>query len=58
MLAMTHALAPPTAGLTDPDPDLDIDAIPVEARPMPIPAAISNSFAFGGLNASLVLRQI
>ena len=58
VLAMTHALAPPTAGLTDPDPDLDIDAIPVEARPMPIPAAISNSFAFGGLNASLVLRQI
>lgn len=56
VLAMTHALAPPTAGLTD--PDLDIDAIPVEARPMPIPAAISNSFAFGGLNASLVLRQI
>ena len=58
VLAMTHALAPPTAGLTDPDPDLDVDAIPVEARPMPIPAAISNSFAFGGLNASLVLRQI
>lgn len=58
VLAMTHALAPPTAHLTDPDPDLDIDAIPLEARAMPILAAMSNSFAFGGLNASLVLRRV
>lgn len=57
VLAMTHSLAPPTARLAEQDPDLALDAIPLRARPMAIPAAMSNSFAFGGLNASLVLRQ-
>ncbi|TXN21725.1 beta-ketoacyl-[acyl-carrier-protein] synthase family protein [Methylobacterium sp. WL9] len=58
VLAMTRSVAPPTANLTDQDPELDIDAIPLLARPMPIRAAMSNSFAFGGLNASLILRQV
>ncbi|GJE19365.1 beta-ketoacyl-[acyl-carrier-protein] synthase family protein [Methylobacterium marchantiae] len=58
VLAMTHSVAPPTAHLTDQDPELDIDAIPLQARSMPIRAAMSNSFAFGGLNASLILRQV
>ncbi|GAB6843148.1 nodulation protein E [Methylorubrum rhodinum] len=58
VLAMRRGLAPPTAHLNDPDTELDIDAIPLTARAMPIPAAMSNSFAFGGLNASLVLRRI
>lgn len=58
VLAIRHSLAPPTAGLTDPDPELDIDAIPLVARAMPIPAVMSNSFAFGGLNASLILRRV
>ena len=57
VLAMTHSVAPPTANLTDQDPELDIDAIPLLSRAMPIRAAMSNSFAFGGLNASLILRQ-
>lgn len=56
VLAMEHALAPPTANYTDPDPDCDLDVIPNVARAMPIGVAMSNSFAFGGLNASLVFR--
>ncbi|WFT77439.1 beta-ketoacyl synthase N-terminal-like domain-containing protein [Methylobacterium sp. CB376] len=56
VLAMGRGVAPPTKTLTEPDPDLAFDAIPRAARPMPIPAALSNSFAFGGLNASLVFR--
>ncbi|MFC7662735.1 hypothetical protein ACFQWF_07865 [Methylorubrum suomiense] len=58
VLAMRRALAPPTAGLDDPDPELALDAIPLTARGMAIPAAMSNSFAFGGLNASLILRRL
>ena len=58
VLAMTRSEAPPTASLTEPDPDLDIDAIPLRSRAMPIAAAMSNSFAFGGLNACLVLCRV
>lgn len=58
VLAMRRALAPPTAGLDDPDPELALDAIPLTARGMAIPAAMSNSFAFGGLNASLIFRRL
>jgi 3-oxoacyl-[acyl-carrier-protein] synthase II len=52
---------PPTVGYEVPDPDLDLDFVPGEARPLVLgnghpPAAISNSFAFGGHNVTLVLR--
>lgn len=56
ILAMERGIAPPTANLVELDPALDFDAIPCVARPMPIPVAMSNSFAFGGLNASLIFR--
>lgn len=56
VLAIRNGLAPPTANFDEPDPDCDLDCIPNEARRMPIPVAMSNSFAFGGLNASLVFR--
>ena len=56
ILAMKHALAPPTANFDAPDPDCDLDYVPNVGRPLPIPVAMSNSFAFGGLNASLVFR--
>jgi len=57
VLAMTKSLAPPTANFEEADPECDIDVIPNQARAMPIDVAISNSFAFGGLNASLVFKQ-
>lgn len=55
--AMGESLAPPTANFLTPDPDCEIDCATNVARPMEIQAALSNSFAFGGLNVSLVLRK-
>jgi nodulation protein E len=57
VLAITHATAPPTINYTEPDPECDLDYVPNTARAMPIDAAISNSFAFGGLNAVLAIRR-
>ena len=52
-LTLRHQIAPPTANFEEPDPECNLDVIPNTARQMPIRAAISNSFAFGGLNAVL-----
>ncbi len=54
-LSLRDQIAPPTANFEIPDPECDLDIVPNEARRMPIRAAISNSFAFGGFNAVLVL---
>jgi nodulation protein E len=53
VLALRDQIAPPTANFLEPDPECNIDVVPNVARKMPIDAAISNSFAFGGLNAVL-----
>jgi nodulation protein E len=58
MLAMRHATAPPTINYTEPDPECDLDYVPNTARALRISAAISNSFAFGGLNAVLAVRRV
>jgi 3-oxoacyl-[acyl-carrier-protein] synthase II len=47
----------PTINLDNPDPECDLDYVPHEARRADIRTAISNSFGFGGANASLVLRR-
>ncbi len=52
-LALREALLPPTIGFRAADPDCDLDCVPNAARRAPILAALSNSFAFGGLNAVL-----
>ena len=57
VLALKHGVLPPTANFTEPDPECDIDVIQNEARETEVEAAVSNSFAFGGLNASLVFRR-
>lgn len=56
MLALERAILPPTANYTTPDPACDLDVIPNEARPAQVEAALSQSFAFGGLNAVLAFR--
>jgi nodulation protein E len=57
VLTITHGIVPPTANYTEPDPECDLDYVPNHARQLKVDAAISNSFAFGGLNAVLLLRQ-
>jgi nodulation protein E len=57
IMAVRESVAPPTIGYLGPDPDCDLDYVPNAARPMRIDAALSNSFAFGGLNAVLAVRK-
>ncbi|MCA0418574.1 MAG: beta-ketoacyl-[acyl-carrier-protein] synthase family protein [Proteobacteria bacterium] len=58
IMAIENGMAPPTANFDAPDPECDIDCVPNQARPMPIPAAMSNSFAFGGLNTALIFKSL
>ncbi len=58
VLAIRHGIAPPTINYTEPDPECDLDYVPNTARPLRVRAAISNSFAFGGLNAVLAVRAV
>jgi len=57
LLALHHGLLPPTANFTEPDPACDLDVVPNEARAVSVTYAVSNAFAFGGLNAVLVFRR-
>jgi nodulation protein E len=56
-LALHAQVIPPTANYQEKDPECDLDVVPNIARQAPIRSAISNSFAFGGLNAVLVLGR-
>jgi nodulation protein E len=56
-LALHHGILPPTANFTEADPECDLDVIPNTARRAEVECALSNSFAFGGLNAVLVFRR-
>jgi 3-oxoacyl-[acyl-carrier-protein] synthase II len=55
--AIQEGVAPPTTNLDHPDPQCDLDYIPEGAREMPITLALSNSFGFGGHNASLLFKR-
>ena len=55
--ALRDGVVPPTMNFLDPDPECDLDYVANAARERPVRAAISNSFAFGGLNAVLALRR-
>ena len=58
VLALRDGIIPPTANFTEPDPACDLDVVPNTARTAQVEWALSNSFAFGGLNAVLVFRRI
>jgi nodulation protein E len=55
--ALRDSVVPPTANLDQVDPACDLDYVPNVAREMPVRAVLSNSFAFGGLNAVLALKR-
>ena len=57
VLALHDGVLPPTANFNQPDPECDLDVIPNCARQAQVEWALSNSFAFGGLNAVLALRK-
>jgi len=56
-MAIKTGTIPPTINLETPDPECDLDYTPNKAAFRDVEYAISNSFAFGGQNASLVLRR-
>ena len=57
VLAIKNGLIPPTINLTNPDPECDLDYVPNIARKVDIETAITNSFGFGGHNATLVVEK-
>ena len=58
VLALRDQVAPPTANLFRQDARCDLDFVPNAARRMPIRAALSNSFGFGGTNATIAFRKL
>jgi nodulation protein E len=57
LMTVRDGVVPPTINYLGPDPACDIDCVPNEARRMKVDAALSNSFAFGGLNAVLAVKR-
>ena len=57
IMALKEQTAPPTANFGSADPECDLDCVPNEARSFHGDYALSNSFAFGGLNGSLLFRR-
>lgn len=56
VMALRDGVLPPTAGFREADPECDVDCVPNVSRAVSMGAALSNSFAFGGLNAVLAFR--
>jgi nodulation protein E len=56
-LALDNGILPPTANFTEADPECELDVIPNRARRAEVDYALSNSFAFGGLNAVIAIRR-
>jgi 3-oxoacyl-[acyl-carrier-protein] synthase II len=57
LLALQHQFLPPNINFRAPDDDIELDVVSNEARPAALRTALSNSFGFGGTNASIVMRK-
>lgn len=57
-LSLKEQFVPPTIGFDAVDPECPLDCIPWTGRPMALDVVLSNSFAFGGLNGALVMRNV
>jgi 3-oxoacyl-[acyl-carrier-protein] synthase II len=57
VLALVKGMLPPTINYETPDPECDLDYVPNTARPAQVRAALTNSFGFGGTNASLIFKR-
>ena len=55
--ALRHGFVPPTINCEEPDPDVGLDYVPLVGRHHPVRVAMSNSFAFGGNNACILLGR-
>ena len=56
-LAIENNMVPPTINYQTPDPECDLDYVPNQARSHQVDVVLSNAFAFGGNNASVVLKR-
>jgi 3-oxoacyl-[acyl-carrier-protein] synthase II len=57
LMAITEGVVPPTINVDDQDPECDIDCVPNTAREVKVDVALSNSFGFGGHNATLAVKR-
>ncbi|QPH54571.1 beta-ketoacyl-[acyl-carrier-protein] synthase family protein [Pontivivens ytuae] len=57
IMAVKDGIVAPTINYEEPDPDCDLDVVPNEARQADVQVALTNAFAFGGLNAVLAIRK-
>jgi 3-oxoacyl-[acyl-carrier-protein] synthase II len=57
VLALQHQMLPPTINLDNPDPECKLDYVANKAVPLSFDVALSNSFGFGGINATLIIRR-
>ena len=58
IMAVRDGIVAPTVNYDEPDPECALDVVPNEARDAPVEVALSNAFAFGGLNAVIALRRV
>lgn len=58
IMALRDGIIAPTIGYEEPDPECALDVVPNEAREAKVSAALSNAFAFGGLNAVIALKKV